>query len=62
MCAVPTKLNLIANELTIGSWITIGDPSVAEIRAKAGFNWLVANIQHNTAEQHESNDAPTNRF
>ena len=39
-------------KIIIGSWITIGDPSVAEIMAKGEFDWLAANIQHNTIEQH----------
>lgn len=36
-----------AKELTIGSWITIGHPNVAEILANAGFDWLVIDIEHN---------------
>lgn len=35
------------NELTIGSWITIGHPNIAEILANAGFDWLVIDIEHN---------------
>lgn len=34
-------------ELTLGSWITIGHPNVAEILANAGFDWLVIDIEHN---------------
>ena len=36
-----------AKELTLGSWITIGHPNVAEILANAGFDWLVIDIEHN---------------
>lgn len=36
-----------AGELTLGSWITIGHPNVAEILANAGFDWLVIDIEHN---------------
>lgn len=36
-----------AGDLTIGSWITIGHPNVAEILANAGFDWLVIDIEHN---------------
>jgi 2-dehydro-3-deoxyglucarate aldolase len=32
-------------KIIIVSWITIGDPSVAEIMAKAGFDWLATNKQ-----------------
>ncbi len=35
------------HELTLGSWITIGHPNVAEILARAGFDWLVIDIEHN---------------
>lgn len=34
-------------ELSVGSWITIGHPNVAEILANAGFDWLVIDIEHN---------------
>lgn len=36
-----------AGKLTLGSWITIGHPNVAEILANAGFDWLVIDIEHN---------------
>lgn len=36
-----------AREVTLGSWITIGHPNVAEILANAGFDWLVIDIEHN---------------
>jgi 2-dehydro-3-deoxyglucarate aldolase len=31
---------------SFGSWITIGDNSVAEIMARAGFEWLVVDMEH----------------
>ena len=34
------------NTVTIGSWLTIGHPSVAEIMAKAGFDWLTIDMEH----------------
>lgn len=33
-------------ELTIGSWLQIGSPIVAEIMAQAGFDWLVVDMEH----------------
>jgi len=44
------KKKLQNNELTIGSWITIGNPAVAEILATAGFDWLVIDIEHTTID------------
>lgn len=32
--------------LTLGSWITLGHPAIAEIMAKAGFDWLVIDLEH----------------
>jgi 2-dehydro-3-deoxyglucarate aldolase len=40
------KTKLKNNELTIGSWITIGHPSVIEILSNAGFDWLTIDMEH----------------
>lgn len=40
------KAKLKANELTLGSWVTIGHPSVVEIMAQAGFEWLTVDLEH----------------
>lgn len=42
----PLKTKLKKNQLTIGSWITLGHTSVAEIMAKAGFEWLTVDMEH----------------
>ena len=42
----PLKTKLKNNELTIGSWITLGNSSVAEIMAQAGFEWLTIDMEH----------------
>jgi len=34
------------NHASIGSWITIPHPSIAEIMAKSGFDWLVIDMEH----------------
>ncbi len=34
------------NQVSIGSWITIPHPAIAEIMAKAGFDWLVVDMEH----------------
>lgn len=43
---VNLKDKLVSNQLTIGSWITIGHPSIAEIMTKAGFDWLTVDMEH----------------
>ena len=31
---------------SIGSWITIGHPAIAEIMADCGFDWLCVDLEH----------------
>ena len=40
------KDRLHRRELTIGSWLTFGDPAVAEIMARAGFDWITLDMEH----------------
>jgi len=47
---VSLKNKLQNNELTLGSWITIGHPSVVEIMSSAGFEWLVIDIEHTSID------------
>jgi len=35
-------------ELTIGSWISLGHPGIAEIMAQAGFEWLTVDLEHSS--------------
>lgn len=35
--------------ISIGSWISMGSPYVAEIMAQAGFDWLVIDMEHSAA-------------
>lgn len=42
------KEKLRSRVLTVGSWITLGEPAIAEILAKAGYDWLVVDIEHST--------------
>lgn len=48
------KYKLRTHTLTIGSWITIGDPSIAEIMAKSGFDWLTVDMEHSAITLHEA--------
>jgi len=40
------KSKLANGELTIGSWVTIGHPSVIEVLSNAGFDWLTIDMEH----------------
>jgi len=44
------KAKLKNNQLTIGSWITIGNSSVIEIMATAGFEWLCIDMEHTSID------------
>lgn len=47
------KAKLAHSEITIGSWITLGHPAIAEIMASAGFDWLVLDMEHSVLELSE---------
>ena len=42
------KKKLRQNTVTLGSWITLGHPSIAELFASAGYDWLVVDLEHTT--------------
>ena len=42
------KDKLQSGQLTLGSWITLGHPAIAEILARIGFDWLVVDLEHST--------------
>ena len=44
------KNKLKNNQLTIGSWIMIGNPMNVEVMALAGFEWLVVDIEHTSID------------
>ena len=42
------------NKTTIGSWITLNNPSIAEIMADAGFDWLCVDLEHTITDYTEA--------
>jgi len=44
------KSKLKNNELTIGSWIMMGNPMSVEVMALAGFEWLVVDVEHTSID------------
>jgi 2-keto-3-deoxy-L-rhamnonate aldolase RhmA len=40
------KAALKGKQTTIGSWISLGHPAIAEIMVGAGFEWLVVDLEH----------------
>ena len=44
------RQRILKNELTIGSWVTIGHQSIIEIMASAGFDWLTIDLEHSVID------------
>lgn len=50
------KASLQAQQLTIGCWITLAHPGIAEIMARAGFDWLVVDLEHSAITIREAEE------
>jgi len=48
------KLNDL--DLSIGSWITLAHPAIAEIMARAGFEWLTVDLEHSVITIREAEE------
>jgi 2-keto-3-deoxy-L-rhamnonate aldolase RhmA len=42
------KEKLRTNQLTVGSWLTLANESIAEIMCEAGFEWLAIDLEHSS--------------
>ncbi len=52
----PLKEAFQSGKLTVGSWITLAHPAIAEIMAKAGFDWLVVDLEHSVITIREAEE------
>ncbi len=53
----PTLRHRLANgQLNIGSWITLAHPGIAEIMARAGFDWLTIDLEHSVITIREAEE------
>jgi len=43
----------LGQDILLGSWITLGHFSIAEIMAQAGFNWLCIDLEHSVIDYYE---------
>ena len=50
------KQKIKTGQLTLGSWITLGNPGVAEIMANAGYDWLVVDLEHSTISMEQAGE------
>lgn len=47
---------LANNEASIGSWIQIPHPSIAEIMGQAGYDWIAVDMEHGAIDAHQLPD------
>jgi len=50
------KAKLRKNKLSIGSWITLAHPAIAEIISKDGFKWLTVDLEHSVITIREAEE------
>jgi len=50
------KATIAKCQLTLGSWITLAHPGIAEIMARAGFDWLAIDLEHSVITIREAED------
>jgi 2-dehydro-3-deoxyglucarate aldolase len=50
------KTKLKERQVTIGSWITLAHPAIAEIMAKTGFDWLAVDVEHSVITIREAEE------
>ena len=51
------KIKLKENkELCLGSWITLGHPSIAEIMCNSAYDWLCVDLEHSTITLSQAED------
>jgi len=54
---IDIKSKLQNNELTLGSWMMVGHPAIAEILSKSGLDWVVVDLEHTTISEAQAGEA-----
>jgi len=49
-------MNGILSKISIGTWITLSHPAIAEIFSDAGFDWLAVDLEHSSITLREAED------
>ena len=50
------KSKLRNNELTIGTWLSLAHPAIAEIMVKARFDWVTIDLEHSVITTREAEE------
>ena len=53
---IDIRTSLALNQPSIGSWIQIPHPSIAEIMGQAGYEWVAVDMEHGAIAQHQLPD------
>ncbi len=56
MKTISLKQKMRSGQQTVGSWITLAHPAIAEIMARAGFDWLVVDLEHSVITIREAEE------
>ncbi len=48
--------SLATGKASIGSWMQIPDPSIAEIMGQAGYDWVAVDLEHGSIGHHQLTD------
>mgnify|MGYP000291830083 FL=1 len=40
------KKNLLSEKVSLGCWLTLAHPGIAEIMCNAGFDWIAIDLEH----------------
>ena len=54
--SINLKSKIKNNTLTLGSWITLYHPAIAEIMSKSGFDWLAIDLEHSVISIREAEE------
>jgi 2-dehydro-3-deoxyglucarate aldolase len=49
-------MNPLFEKVSVGSWITLAHPAIAEIMASAGFDWLAVDLEHSVITIREAEE------
>ena len=50
------RRRLAKPEVTVGSWIQLGQAAIAEIMAAAGYDWIVVDLEHSVISLREAEE------
>lgn len=50
------KQKITSGQLSIGSWITLGNTAIGEILSNSGYDWLVVDLEHSMISMEQAGD------